>query len=261
MRECPIGRRLFDPPRPLFGLLIVEVASPGLLPALEVAGVDFVMIDMEHGPFSYRDVASLLAGARSTNVAALVRVPELTRSAVGRVLDLGADGVVAPRVESAADARRLVEWGRYGPEGSRNAAFALAHDGYRRGNVPDTAARANAGAACVALVETVAGVDAIDDLISVPGLDAVIFGGTDLSQSLGAIGDMSSQPFLEREARVLEACLSAGVALGVVARGSEAIAAALTRGYRPILLGSELSLIQTACAEAITWARSIGVSA
>lgn len=246
VRAAPIGRRIVGTTRPAIGVFVLETATPGLWPVLEAASLDFGVVDMEHGAFSYRDVSVVLAGARATETAAFVRVPELTRSAVGRVLDLGADGVIAPRVGTVDEAAAFVAAARYAPAGSRNAAFGLAHDGYARGVPADTAGAANEGIACIALVETTAGVDAIEDIVAVDGIDAVWIGPTDLSQSLGLLGDLDNPAYVEAEERVVEVCRRNRVPLGLVVRNASDGAAAVERGFTLIALGTEISLLQGA---------------
>ena len=110
----------------------------------------------------------LVFGARCTTLPAIVRVPELSHSAIGRALSIGADGVLVPGVETADDARRLVRYSRFAPLGERGAAFGRAHDGFRRSDPRTVAAEENEGIACIAQVESPAGVDAIEEICTTP---------------------------------------------------------------------------------------------
>ena len=98
-RPTPNGRSLLGRQKPPVGVLVIEISSPALWMMFANAGADFGVIDMEHSSLSHRDVARLVLGARCTTLPAIVRVPELSHSAIGRALSIGADGVLVPGVE------------------------------------------------------------------------------------------------------------------------------------------------------------------
>lgn len=256
----PNGRGLFEQSRAPIGLFLWEFTGAGAFTALATAGLDFAVLDMEHGGFSWREIANALAGARATTLSALVRVPELSRSAVGRALDLGADGVIAPHINNREQSEELVRYTRYAPIGARNVAIGSPHDGYGATGLPleELAIEANNRICCIALVETRQGVDAIEEIVQTPGLDAIWLGFADLSQSLGALGDYSSSTFRMAEERVLSACRAAGMPIGVIATSAEAVSAQLARGYRPIALGTDVSVLQTALSGIIRQMQTAG---
>jgi 4-hydroxy-2-oxoheptanedioate aldolase len=241
----------------VFGFFVMEFVSPTVWPILEPTGVDYAIIDMESSAFSYRDVGTLLAGARSTNVPALVRVAELTKAAIGRVLDMGADGIIATRVASKEEAEAIVRYAKFAPDGERNAAFRTAHDGYGSGNWAEVIREANEGVACIAMVETKDGVAAIADICATPGLDAVFIGPADLTHSLGVVGQLDSDVYQEAEERILQACLDSGVAAGTYAQSGEDIVQKLKRGFRVIYFASDISLMQDTLSQQTAELRSV----
>ena len=249
----PIGGGLFRHDRCLLGLFVWEFSMAGMWPALASTGLDFAVIDMEHSAFSYRDVGTLLSGARSTSLPALVRVPELSKNAIGRVLDLGADGVIVPHVGSGQEAADLVRYAKFAPLGSRNVAFGCPHDGYgsTTRSLADFAAAANANTACVAMIENHEGVTAASDICRTPGIDAIWMGFADLSHSLGALGDYDASSFRDAEQRALTACGEAGVPVGVVAASVEQAIEQIDRGYRVIAVGTDLSVLQHGVADRV----------
>lgn len=249
MRAHPQGSTLCRAPRPPLGLFVQAFASAATFPVLAGTGLDFAVLDMEHTGFTFAHVSEAVQGARATALTALVRVPTLSRSAIGRALDVGADGVIVPRVESAAQAAEIVRYARYAPLGDRNVAFAIGHDAYGSGGEwTDVAAAANTGVACIPLVETAAGVEAIEEICATPGIDAVWIGPADLSQSLGALGDVESAAYLAAEARVREACRAAGLPLGIVARSVPEARHRIEEGYGLIAFGSEIGILREAVA-------------
>lgn len=250
MRSQPQGSSLCRADQPPLGVFVQAFASALTFPVLGGTGLDFAVLDMEHTGFGFADIAQAVQGARATTLSALVRVPTLSRSLIGRALDVGADGVIVPRVETAAQAAEIVRYARYAPLGERNVAFAVGHDAYGGGGGEwtDVASAANAGVACIPLVETAAGVEAIEEICATPGIDAVWIGPADLSQSLGALGDFESPEYLSSEAAVLSACRAAGLPLGIVARTVPDARRRIAEGYRLIAFGSEIAVLRTALA-------------
>jgi len=251
MRRTPAGRGLLEAGRPVFGMFVVGVDSPCLATIVAAGGLDFLVVDLEHSPLAPPQVERLLHAARAEDVVALVRVGTCDRDSVSRAMDLGADGVIAARVESGHEAGELVRFARYAPEGDRGVTFVGPHDGFRSGDWLEKTRAANAGALCVALVESVAGLEAIGDICATPGLDAVWVGWADLAQSLGCAGRPADPVCVAAETRIREVCEAAGVALGIVPRGSEEAVRRIGEGYRLLALGTEATLLQAAVRDAL----------
>lgn len=256
-RGRPIGRRLLRR-RPALGVFVWELAGAGMWPILAPTGLDFAVIDNEHSGFSARETAMLLAGARSTSLPALVRVPDVTRTAIGRVLDLGADGVIAPRVGTRAEAEELVRYAKYAPAGDRGIAYGCAHDAYgAEGSSLDQLTQiANDEIVCVAMIETAEGVDAAAAIAATPGIDALWIGFADLSQSLGRSGDYESEAFRRAEERVLGAAASNDLPVGVLVPSGERALAQIRRGYSAIALGTEVTVLQRGISAMVEMVRS-----
>jgi len=175
-------------------------------------GFDYLCIDMQHGTADYREMFAMLQALRSSPSALLVRVPWNEPGIIGRVLDAGADGVIVPMVNSVEEAAAAVAACRYPPHGARSwgpVRPALIHADY----TPDTG---NAGVACIPMIETAAAVDALEDILQIPGIDAVYVGPADLSISYGLPpGSDNEGPFPGALERVVAACNEHGVIPGV----------------------------------------------
>lgn len=239
MRSQPIGKRVFASHGNVIGQFVGEFVTPATWPMLAGTGLDFGVVDMEHGGLTYREVANALIGARQTDLPAFVRVPELSRSAITRVLDLGADGVYVPHIENERDAAQLVSWAKYFPLGERSAMSSSID--------PEAA---NAGVACIPIVESPAGADAIEAICATPGIDAVAVGPTDLSLLLGVYTEWESETFLATERRVIAACRAAGIPVGTGTGTPESAIAMLGHGYDWVVLGSEVAVFRHALTEA-----------
>jgi 2-keto-3-deoxy-L-rhamnonate aldolase RhmA len=240
----PIGRRIFRSDRLSVGVVISDLFSPRLVPVLARAGADWVFIDMEHTRFTLHDVASFIEGAQAADIPIIVRPPEVNRSCMGRLLDLGADGLWAPRTASAADAAAAARFTRYPPAGERGESGRL------YAAWPDSArARddVNQNTVLIALVESREGVENIDQICQTPGVDAVAIGHADLSLSLGIPGDLASQTYRAAEQRIVDACVRHAMPfqIGMAPTVGDALAQR-ARGCFTVLADDEVGLLTRA---------------
>ena len=223
-------RRLLDSGQPALGTWCSLPSTP----AVEVVagvGFDWICIDLQHGHTTQADLPAVLRAAGSPS---LVRVPWNEPAAIMNALDLGATGVVVPMVHDAATARTAVEACRYAPSGARSWGPM------RHGRPP---AEANEDVVCIVMVESVAAVEAIDEIVRIPGVDGVLLGPADLS--LSAYGELGGDVQATKN-KVADACREAGIWAGIVCRGPEDAAHAYSLGFRLLLLGWDLTLLEKA---------------
>jgi 2-keto-3-deoxy-L-rhamnonate aldolase RhmA len=206
----------------------VTVPSVQLAELVAVA-FDFVWIDLEHGALGRADVLPLCVATRAAGCAALVRLPSADPVGLTALLDAGVDGVVAPRVESAEEARRLVDRLRHPPRGSRGQASRRA-SGYGAADPIEPV--------CWAQIESAAGVDAAAAIAAEDGVDALVVGCADLALALEGTLDASSPRMREAIARVQEAAKSAGIPSGIAGPGDRGLLSELAAGRSTILLHS-----------------------
>lgn len=208
--------------------------EPVLAEAAGDAGYDYVCIDMQHGLASYTDAVAMLQALGRSAAAPVVRVPWNEPGIIGRVLDAGALGVIIPMVNDAQEAERAVAACRYAPAGSRSFGplTAMTRHGVQY------LGTANQQVACIPMIETVEAVERIDEILAVPGIDAVYVGPSDLSLTMGLppLADHDDADFLDALATVVDSCNRNGVVPGVHA--SPALAAARAKqGFRMITVG------------------------
>nr|WP_255426447.1 aldolase/citrate lyase family protein [Pseudonocardia sp. C8] len=223
-------------------------AGLGSTAAIEVlgwAGFDTVCVDAEHSALDPSTIASMIRAADAVGAAVLVRVPD-HGSDIGRVLDLGAAGVLVPRVESAEQARAVVSAVRYPPDGARGAGPGRAA---RYGTtMPEEVATANARVLCAVQVETVAGVEAVEEICAVEGLDVVMVGPGDLAVSMGAPpGSPAHDAAVEK---ILTAATAAGRSTGMFCLDPEQVERFARRGVRMLVMGSDAGLLGAAATQA-----------
>lgn len=196
------------------GHFIVEFVSPGIGHLLKNAGCDFVLFDTEHSGFHNETIKSALRYFEAASLPAIVRVPSKEYHHIARALDMGAEGLMVPMVNDAAEARALVDCMKYVPDGKRGVALGVAHDRYTGGAVLDKLAAANKRTTLFAQIETAAGVKNADAIAAIDEVDCLWVGHFDLSCSLGIPGQFDHPKFKDAIARTYAACKKHNKAYG-----------------------------------------------
>jgi 2-keto-3-deoxy-L-rhamnonate aldolase RhmA len=187
------------------GHMIMEFGTRGIARILDAAGVDFVVIDMEHTGFDADRVADLLAWFQATEITPFVRVPQGLYHFLARTMDAGALGVMVGNVETGEQARSIVAAVKYAPLGRRGVGLGTAHTDYRQ---PEPAAYfefANRNTTVICQIESESGLANLDAIADTPGVDVLWVGHFDLSQSMGIPGEFSNPRFRSALGRVIEA--------------------------------------------------------
>ena len=199
-----------------------------------LAGYDYICVDMQHGAADEVAAMAMIQAVARTGATPLVRVAFNQPWLIGRALDAGAMGVIVPMVNSADEAAAAVAACRYAPEGTRSIGPVI--PGNRHGGAYVT--MANRAIACIVMIETVAALESIDSIVSVPGVDAVYIGPADLSMSLGLRPgpDNPGEPFDSALAAVVAACNRHGVVPGIHANAALAEKRA-GAGFKMITVG------------------------
>jgi 2-dehydro-3-deoxyglucarate aldolase/4-hydroxy-2-oxoheptanedioate aldolase len=192
-------------PGPRFGTYVAEFLSPGIGHILKSAGCEFVLLGMEHNGVTTETVRSVLRYMEAAGLPTIVHVPSHSPSEIARIGDLGAEGIMTPMTETAAQAAAALDAMKYPPQGRRGCGMPL---GYERhgGDMAAQIAAANARTAYVPLVESAAGVRNADAIAALDGVDALWVGQLDLSISLGIPDRLDHPSFLEAARHVAEAC-------------------------------------------------------
>lgn len=215
-----------------------KVSSPLVAEAVAAVGFDYVYVDQQHGVIANTDLVAMFQAIAAAGAAPLTRVPANTADAIGHALDYGAMGVIVPLVESAADAARAVAAMRYPPGGVRSHGALRA----RALQVPSDPADPDR-AACILLVESARGMEALEEIAAVDGVDAIMVGPQDLSLGLGLGlgGDWQRAPALVSAIlRIREACGRHGLVAGIGTTGGEAAKGWLQQGFRMVNVGNDL---------------------
>ena len=234
------------------GTFVFEFNTTGIGRLAAQAGAEFVVYDMEHSGWSVESIRALIATTRSAESIPLVRIPATEYHFVARVLDMGSMGVMIPMCESAAQAASLAASAKYPPVGRRGAAFAVAHDDYASGDIVEKMREANQETLLIAQIETAAGVQNVEAIAAIDGIDVLWIGHFDLSNSLGVPGQFEHPQFLDAVAQVLKACQNHGKVPAFMASDSAGGKKLLDQGFRMLAYGGDLWLYQAALREGVT---------
>ena len=225
----------------LLGQLLLEFLTPGIGPMLDSCGLDFVIFDMEHGRCDIGLLEGMIASCRGSGIVAMGRVPDLHFAPLSRILDVGARGVMIPRVETRQQTEEIVRQLKYAPQGRRGVALGIAHDLYRPGGA-DFFDRANQETTVIIQLETVRAFENLDAIVSVPGVDVAWIGHYDLTVSMGIPGQFDHPRLVSAMNDLVRACRKYGVTPGFLPPDQESAAHWIAEGYRMISLGSDISV-------------------
>ena len=221
------------------------------------AGLDTLYVDLEHSVLSLETCALICTAAREAGVTPLVRVPQLEASLIARILDSGAMGLILPHVESAEDARRAVSYAQYPPQGTRSVSSGLALLHYRSFPAAEANAAMNDSLFLAAMVESKRGLENIEAIAAVRGIDMLFVGAGDLSTDLGLPGQVDHPEMQAAFRRVLAAAQAHGkiVGAGGMAGQSEALGRLVKQGVQFVSTGTDLGFLSEAIAQRVRLVR------
>jgi 2-keto-3-deoxy-L-rhamnonate aldolase RhmA len=227
--------------------MISEMRNPALGRMLATAGLDSMIIDMEHGMFGYADMAAMVSVARGSGMEPVVRVPETRRETILKPLDAGASGILVPMVNSAEEAREAVRLAKYPPAGVRGVALRRGHSDYRAVAADGYLGQANEEIAVLVQIETQEAVDRVEEISGVEGVDAVFVGPFDLSVDMGIPGKINDPRIREAFSGVMAAAKGAGITMGIQLFDPDQARELIEEGVRYLSFGSDVnSIIDTA---------------
>ncbi|WP_051267026.1 HpcH/HpaI aldolase family protein [Nakamurella lactea] len=242
--------------RRVLGTFVFEFPTPGIGRICAGAGAEFVIFDLEHTGLSFETLTMLVATMRTTTAAPFVRVPTIARWAVARTLDTGAQGLMVPMVESAAQAADVVSWARYPPVGVRGAAFGLAHDDYRHDDAVAYMEAANT-IPIIAQIETAAGLAVAQDIAAVDGVDVLWLGQYDLTNSLGIPGQFDHPEYQAALRRVAAAAAANGKMAGFMVSAPEDVAPIADLGFSLFAYSGDVWIYRQALQAGLTSTRAL----
>lgn len=249
MRDNPVKQKLARGETAI-GTFVGEFPVASISRLAHHAGAEFLVIDQEHTGLSTERVKDVIEGSRSTGIVPLVRVPDARYDLMAQVLDVGALGIVVPMVEDVAEARRIVDWVTYPPGGSRG--FGLMHrDDHEAAGVAATMRKGNDEQLIVGQIETRSGLEDVEAIAALDGIDVLWVGHFDLTASLGIPGEFDHPDYLAALDRILAACAKHDKPAGILVANAQDGELALERGFRALAYSADLWLYQDALAAGV----------
>jgi 2-keto-3-deoxy-L-rhamnonate aldolase RhmA len=227
----------------ILGQMVLELFTPGIGPMLAASGLDFVLYDMEHGRCDIAQIAEMVASCRGSDIVPWVRVPDFTFRPLSRLLDIGARGVMVPRVDTRAQAEEIVAQLKYPPIGARGVALGVAHDLYQAGGA-EFFTRANEETIVIIQLESAKAFKNIEDILSVPGIDVAWLGHYDLTVSMGIPLQFDHPRLLEAMDAMFDCCRRNHVAPAFITTTPESTEHWIQKGLRVVSLGTDIGIFQ-----------------
>ncbi len=240
----------------IYGSMLNELYFPNIVHMYKNLGYDFCLIDCEHGTLSYSEVGTLVAMSRAVGLRAIVRIPEVRRECVLKYLDLGADGLLAPMIDGPEMAARLVQFAKYPPEGIRGVSIHRPHSLYAPGSMTEYIKKANERTSVFVQIELQSALNAVDEIASIPGLDGLFIGPSDLSMDLGIFNELSHPLMQDSVQKTASSAQAHGIASGVITSNKGLISCAVRAGMKMICAGSETRALTDGLAAAIREAKT-----
>ncbi|MDU5105917.1 aldolase/citrate lyase family protein [Clostridium sp.] len=202
--------------RKIKGVLVKVINHPAMVIMAQDCGMDFIFYDGEHGIISEEKLHDLIVLGNAGGFSSIVRVPQLARRDVSRMLDSGAAGIMVPMIETKEQAEQLVAWSKYPPIGKRSySGGANTHygpSGNRGKNMEDM----NHRTISIVQIETLKGVENVDEILAVDGIDAALIGPCDLGISIGNPDNDMNKEELKLIKKVADSCRRHNKAFGII---------------------------------------------
>jgi 2-keto-3-deoxy-L-rhamnonate aldolase RhmA len=226
--------------RPASGLW-VTLESPTITEIAVTLGLDFVVIDAEHGHLDFKEILEHIRATRNSTTVPLVRIQEIEQGLIKRVFDLGAGGILIPQVHSPEEVQRAVRFAKYPPWGQRGVGSERApHWGL--GLKSDTLT-ANSETLVIPLMETVSAGKCIEAICDIPGVDAIQFGPADYSASTGSLGEWEGPGVADELLAIKDRIQARGIPCGILCRDSAELIKRRDQGFQMLGLNSDTGLL------------------
>jgi len=223
--------------------MISEIPFSNLPVLLKASGLDFFILDYEHGSFDYSAMFNIITNAKLSGIECIVRLPNNERKDIIKCLDMGADGLLLPMTSTVDDIKKLVNYSKYPPLGIRGVSTMRAHTLYNPPKVLDYMESANKRIKVFAQIETVDGVNNVYDILNVEGVDGIFIGPNDLSADYGCLGDKNAKEILDAITRCGEASNKLNKLSGIITGNDNYLKKSKEMGFDYYSIGSELNAI------------------
>lgn len=227
----------------VLGTMVTTFASPDIAKILQVCGFDFLIVDCEHGAFTTREVANIIAVARGIGMPALVRIPEMRREHALKFMEMGASGLLLPNTESAEQAKMLVDCTKYAPLGHRGVSLSRPHTDFKKVSGAEYMPKANDETILMCQIESRKGVENVEEIIAVEGIDVAFIGPNDMSQDYGILGQFTHPDIVAAFEKIIAAAQANGKWAGAHFGGAAPLKPWLSKGMQINMWNSDNGLL------------------
>jgi len=235
----------------VLGTIISEVRNPNIAYMLAQCGFEFFIIDNEHGTYNVETITNMVAVARGAGISVIVRIPEITRENILKPLDSGASGLLIPMVNTAKEAKTVIQHAKYPPLGKRGAALRRPHNLYTKVNATDYLKQANKNTFIAVQAETTESIENIHEIAAVKGVDCIFVGPFDLSISLGIPGQINHSIEVEAIEKIAKACKEHKKIAGILMFDQELLAKWINKDFRFAVYSSDITMLADAASNAV----------
>jgi 4-hydroxy-2-oxoheptanedioate aldolase len=225
--------------------VFLNIGSPAIVEIIGLIGFDFVIIDAEHGPWSVETCENMVRAADNANITPITRIAVNAQQNILRYLDVGSLGVQMPMINSKADAESAVNSVKYPPEGRRGLAGVRAAGYGIPAPLGDYVKEANQETLVIVHVETMQAVENLKETLTVPGIDVVFIGPTDLSSTMGYPGQIKHPEVQQLIEKLVKQIRDAGKAAGTIAYDADYLRLCKERGFQYIAYGVQPMIIKS----------------
>ena len=227
----------------VMGTMVTTFASPDLPKILKNCGFDYMFVDCEHGSFTTREVANMIAVARAMDFPAVVRIPGPGRELVLKFMEMGASGLLLPNTETAEQARQMVDYAKYAPMGHRGVSLSRPHTDFAKVDGSAYMKQANEHTILMCQIESRKGVENIEQIMAVEGIDVGFIGPNDMTQDYGILGQFEHPDIVAAFEKVIAAAKANGKWSGVHFGSAAPLKPWLSRGMQMNLWNSDNGLL------------------
>ena len=229
--------------KPIKGAMIFDFFSPGIPHVIKNSGCEFVIYDMEHGGLTLDKFKELSLISKGIALSSMIRIPEISYNYIARSLDLGANGIMIPMVNDKREALEIVRCSKYPPLGKRGAGFGFAHNEYKKQNPIDIMEYANEKLINIIQIENKKGLENVEEIAEIDGVDCLWVGHFDLSNFLGVPGQFNSALYLDAVHRIIKAGEKYQKSLGIMVSTKQEMDFYSNLGFNVIAVGTEMNLL------------------
>ena len=233
--------------------MFFETGSMPVVECMALGGLDYIIIDTEHGPYETESVGDFICAAKRRGLTPFVRAKDASRPAILKNLDIGAMGLIIPNIHSIEEVEQVVKYGKYFPDGERGVCFTRGN-GFgceKEQTLTELFAEHNRETMLIPQCETLGCLAEIEKIAAMPGVDGIFIGPYDLSTAMGIPGEFGGAEFREALDRIKNACHDAGKPVFIYAGTKEKMKEAFAEGYDSVTYSMDAALIIDAVKELV----------